>query len=108
MKLSIIMCIMLFLSLLIGCDNTEDDKYKCPETEEIKIIYRKKGDDEITLPATYMIYEDDKYRYLMDYSAETYVEKNGEKFSYEEALEQKIIDIDDLLDIKDAIIKEEK
>lgn len=107
MKRIFIISVICLMLVLTGCDNN-DNKNEYQPNDGVKIVYIAKTDDEIVLPVLYTIYEDEKYRYLMSHTADAYVEYKGEKMTYEEALERKIVNINELINAKAEILKEAK
>ena len=97
----LIIC-LLFLIICCGCDIM---KKNINQKDEITIYCNQ--DSELTLPGYYKLYEDDDYIYQMAY-VNSYVIYNNEHISFEEALKNKIVTIEDLSQNCIYLYKEKK
>lgn len=96
-----ILIITTLLLLVAGCTTSESQKMIYQKNDEIKIIYDKKT----SVSTLKFIYEDEQYKYFIN-EGNSYVEYKGNKLTYKESIEQKLITIEDLTKMDVKIFKE--
>lgn len=96
-----------FYNMKYSCDTSKIKETNYQINDDIKIYYKERSREELQLAVIEPIYQDDEYKYVMN-NEYSYIIYKKNQITYKEAIERKLITIDDLIKAGVQIFKEKK